>query len=86
MPLNELAQSTRCAGANSVLRKIARGEAVKIFLAADTDAKLRDKITLAARESNIPVEIAEDSQQLGRACAVPRKTAVAAILKGQPNF
>lgn len=81
MPLNELAQNARCAGINSVLRNVAKGEVLKIFLAADVETKLKDKIILTAEECNIPVEIAEDSQQLGRACAVPRKTAVAAILK-----
>ncbi|MBR4401212.1 MAG: ribosomal L7Ae/L30e/S12e/Gadd45 family protein [Synergistes sp.] len=81
MPLSELSQRARCAGINSVLRNAAKGEVLKIFLAADVDAKLKEKIILAAEECNIPVETAADSQQLGRACAVPRKTAVAAILK-----
>ena len=69
VPLNELASSSRCAGLNSVLRKIDRGEALKVFLADDADEKLASKVR------------AEDSQQLGRACALTRKTAVAAILK-----
>ena len=73
MPLNELASSPRCAGQNSVLRNIARGEALKVFLAV--------RIRAASNERNIPVETAADSQQLGRACALTRKTAVAAILK-----
>ena len=81
MPLDELAQSARCAGINSVLRNVAKGGVLKIFLAADADAKLKEKVLLAAEECNIPVETAADSQQLGRACAVPRKTAAVAILK-----
>ncbi len=81
MPLNELASSPRCAGLNSVLRKIGRDEALKVFLAKDADEKLAAKIRAASQERNIPVENAEDSQQLGRACALTRKTAVAAILK-----
>ncbi|MDO5114692.1 MAG: ribosomal L7Ae/L30e/S12e/Gadd45 family protein [Synergistaceae bacterium] len=81
MPLNELAESPRTAGLNSVLRKIARGEAAKIFLADDADEKVTGKIKEAAAENNIPIETAESSVQLGRACAVTRKTAVAAVLK-----
>ena len=81
MPLKELASSPRCAGQNSVLRNIARGEALKVFLAADADEKLALRIRAASNERNIPVETAADSQQLGRACALTRKTAVAAILK-----
>ena len=81
MPLNELASSPRCAGLNSVLRKIGREEAMKVFLAKDADEKLAAKVRAASQERNIPVESEEDSQQLGRACALTRKTAVAAILK-----
>lgn len=81
MPLCELAASPRCAGLNSVLRHVGRDEAVKIFIAADADEKLLSKVKDALKEKEIPVETAEDSQQLGRACALTRKTAVAAILK-----
>ncbi|MDO4987962.1 MAG: ribosomal L7Ae/L30e/S12e/Gadd45 family protein [Synergistes sp.] len=81
MPLSELAERRRCAGANSVMRKAAAGEAEKIFIAKDIDAKLMSELRRAAELGMIPVEYAEDSQQLGRACAVPRKTAAAALLK-----
>lgn len=81
MPLNELASSSRCAGLNSVLRKVSRGEAEKVFLAADADEKLKAAVLNATKEKNVPVETAGDSKQLGRACALTRKTAVAAILK-----
>ena len=81
MPLCELAASPRCAGLNSVLRHVGRDEDVKIFIGDVADAKILAKVQVAFKEKEIPVERAEDSQQLGRACALTRKTAVAAILK-----
>lgn len=81
MPLVELTSSSRSAGMNSVMRKLARGEVQKIFLAKDADEKITLKVNAAAKEYNVPLEIAADSQQLGRACALTRKTAVAAILR-----
>lgn len=81
MPLCELASSSRSAGTASVLRKLARNEVLKVFIAEDADVKLKAKIKAAAEEKNVSVEYAEDSQKLGRACALSRKTAAAAILK-----
>ena len=85
VPLNELASAPRCAGLNSVLRHISRDEAVKVFIAADADEKLAAAVRNAAKEKNITVEMEGDSTQLGRACALARKTAAAAILKSRIN-
>lgn len=81
MPLNELSTSPRTAGFNSVMRSLRRGEVLKVFLADDADEKLSVEVRKASEESGTPVELAEDSVKLGRACVVSHKTAVAAILK-----
>ena len=81
MPLLELSERSRCAGLNSVLRNIANGKALKVFIAKDADEKIKKQVNTALYEKNIPVEETGDLLQLGRACALPRKTAVAAILK-----
>lgn len=81
VPLNELFASPRTAGFNSVQRKAAKGEVCKIFLADDADEKLAGKVKGIAAEYGIPIEPAENSQKLGRACALTQKTAVAAVLK-----
>ena len=81
MPLNELSSSPRTAGFNSVMRSLKRGEVIKIFLADDAAEKLAGEVRRASLETQTPVEIAEDSVKLGRACVVSHKTAVAAILK-----
>ena len=81
MPLNELSSSLRTAGFNSVMRSLKRGEVIKIFLADDADEKIAGEVRKISAETNTPVEVAEDSVKLGRACVVSHKTAVAAILK-----
>ena len=63
------------------MRNLKRGEVIKIFLADDADEKIAGEVRRISEETNTPVEIAEDSVKLGRACVVSHKTAVAAILK-----
>ena len=81
VPLNELASPRRIAGINSVLRKLNSGEAIKVFLSEEADRRLLSGILAEAEKHGVPVEWAETSLQLGRACAVARKTAAAALLK-----
>lgn len=81
VPLDELATERRIAGMNSVLRSLEADLVEKVFLSREADRSLTDQVMQAAGSKEIPVEWAEHSVQLGRACAVSRKTAVAAILK-----
>jgi large subunit ribosomal protein L7A len=81
VPLNELASTRRIAGVNSVLRKLKVDEASKVFISEEADAHLIAEILTEASKRGVPVEWAETSLQLGRACAVTRKTAAAALLK-----
>lgn len=81
MPLNELASPRRIAGINSVLRKLKADEVIKIFLSREADERLTAELLAEAARRGVPVEWAEGSLQLGRACAVSRKTAAAALLK-----
>ena len=81
MPLNELATAARIAGINAVLRKIKAGSVVKVFLSKEADESVLKNVVQAAQKQGVPIEWAEESLQLGRACAVSRKTAAAALLK-----
>ncbi|NLX84713.1 MAG: 50S ribosomal protein L7ae [Synergistaceae bacterium] len=81
MPLNELASSRRVAGINSVLRKLKADEVSKVFLSKEADGHLLSEILEEAFKRGVLVEWTEQSLQLGRACAVTRKTAAAALLK-----
>ena len=81
MSLGELAVPERVTGSNSVLRKLQRGEIAKVFLSKEADAAHLKEIVEEASRLGVPIEWAEDSLQLGRACAVQRRTAAAALLK-----
>ncbi|NLD06129.1 MAG: 50S ribosomal protein L7ae [Synergistaceae bacterium] len=81
MPLNELASSRRIAGINSVLRKLKADEVKKVFISKEANCPQAEEIISEASKRGVPVEWAETSLQLGRACAVTRKTAAAALLK-----
>lgn len=81
VPLNELATDRRVAGINSVRAALKAGKALKIFLSKEADTSLLSELVGEAERAGVPVEWVEQSLQLGRACAVPRKTAAAAILK-----
>lgn len=81
MPLNELAMGKRTAGINSVQAALRAGNALKIFLSKEAESSLLGDIVREAERTGVPIEWAEGSLQLGRACAVSRKTAAAAILK-----
>lgn len=81
MPLNELAMGKRIAGINSVQAALRAGNALKIFLSKEAELSLLGDIVREAEQTGVPIEWAEGSLQLGRACAVSRKTAAAAILK-----
>lgn len=81
MPLNELATERRVAGINSVLSALRAGNAQKVFLSKEANSSLLKRVVQEAERTGTPVEWIDGSQQLGRACAVPRPAAAAAVLK-----
>lgn len=81
MPLNELASSDRITGCNSVLRMLKADKVSKVFLSREADPLVLAEIIKEAQKNEIPIEWTEKSLQLGRACAISRKTAAAGLLK-----
>ena len=81
MPLNELASENRITGCNSVLRMLKAEKVAKLFLSKEADLAVLREIIEEAQKKNIPIEWVDKSLQLGRACAISRKTAVAGLLK-----
>lgn len=86
MPLNELSTDRRVAGINSVQAALRAGNVLKIFLSKEAKPSLLTGIMSEAESSGVPIEWVTESLQLGRACAVPRKTAAAAILKSRKSY
>jgi len=53
----------------------------KIFLSKEAEDIVLKEIISEAEKNSVPIEWADKSLQLGRACAITRKTAAAALLK-----
>ena len=81
VPLNELASEERITGSNSLIRALKQDNVVKIFLSKEAESDFLQEIICQAEVRGVPIEWADDSLQLGRACAVSRKTAAAGLLK-----
>lgn len=80
MPLQELAAGKRVVGARSVYRKLIKSEIIKVFVARDAEKKVIESVLKEAKARGIPVEWADDSKILGRACLIERPAAVAGLL------
>ena len=79
--LNELASEKRITGSKSLIRALRQGKVAKIFLSKEAEEGFFEEILEQAGIHGVSVEWAEDSLQLGRACAVSRKTAAAGLFK-----
>lgn len=80
MPLDELYVKCRVAGYRAVERALIHGKVRKVFIASDADEAMRREMERLAENKGVVVEWAPDMRVLGRACALCRKTSVAAVL------
>ena len=71
----------KAVGTKAVLRALAAGEAVCVFVASDIDTFLYQKITRACAEVNVPVHKMESNKDLGKVCGLNIGCAAAAVLK-----
>ncbi len=81
VPLSELASKERIIGRNSLMRALKQDKVVKIFLSREAEDSFLQEVICQAEIGKVPIEWADDSLQLGRACAVSRKTAAAGLFK-----
>lgn len=81
MPLEELASSSRVVGIKEVTRKLRAGLMQKVFLSKEANPELLNGVLEAVKEQRVETEWVANSLQLGRACAITRKTAAAGLLK-----
>lgn len=68
-------------GSRQTLKAIANNQAKKIYLAKDIDQPLKDELLEAVDNNNIPFEIVETKNELGRLCGIEVSAASAALLK-----
>ena len=78
---NDIGRNKKVVGTKETLKAIKKNQAYKVFLAADIDEELFEKIDKVIKKSNIPVEYIDSKLKLGRVCGVDVATASAALLK-----
>lgn len=71
----------KAVGSKAVLRALKAGEAVKVYIAADTDTFLYQKVVRAVEEAGLrPVRV-ESGKELGKCCGLEIGCAAAALLR-----
>ncbi len=79
MAVQELAEGKRFIGLGQVRRELLKGNVEKLFVASDADDSLLSDILSLAASRGIPVETVGTMIELGRACAISRGAATAAL-------
>ncbi|MGP3778967.1 ribosomal L7Ae/L30e/S12e/Gadd45 family protein [Halanaerobium saccharolyticum] len=79
--LSETSTDELLVGSKQTLKAIAGNQVKKIFLAKDIDQPLKQEILEAVNNNNIPFEIVESKNELGRICGIDVSAASAALLK-----
>ena len=79
--LNEIPKSQYVVGTKQTLKAVEQNEALKVFLAKDTDAAIRDKIVNICQKNDVTIEYVATKKELGKACNISIDAAVACILK-----
>lgn len=73
--------AAKAVGSNRVLKAIADGRAVRVFLAKDVEHFLSQTIINNTQIAGIPLTMVDSREELAKHCKVSVKTAAAAILR-----
>ncbi len=79
--LDEIPKSQYVVGTKQTLKAVEQHKALKVFLAEDTDAAIKDKIINICRKNDVTIEYIGTKKELGKACNISISAAVACILK-----
>ena len=75
------AAANKAVGSKAVLRALKAGEALRVYIATDTDMFLYQKVVRAVEEAGLrPVRV-ESGKELGKVCGLTIGCAAAALLK-----
>lgn len=83
MPLSRLSENPRIVGIKAVKRGILKGVVQEVFIARDAEPQLVQEVRALAKERLLPVDVTSTMQEIGRACAIERRAAVAAVVARQ---
>ncbi len=80
--MNELtAAAKKAVGSKAVLRALKAGEAVRVYIASDTDMFLYQKMVRAVEDAGVQMVKVPAGKELGKACGLQIGCAAAALLK-----
>jgi len=81
MELEYMRQTARfVAGSKQTFKAIENGLAERVILARDAEERVLHPVIDICREKNIPVSYTDTMEELGKACGIKVKAAMAAIL------
>ncbi|MBQ7760051.1 MAG: ribosomal L7Ae/L30e/S12e/Gadd45 family protein [Acidaminococcaceae bacterium] len=81
MTLDELMQAEkRTVGVKQTEKAVAKGSALKVYVARDADERVTEKLVELCEEKAVTVVKVETMHELGKACGIHVKAAAAAIL------
>jgi len=72
-------------GMKQTLSQIKQGNVKAVFIARDVEESLANKIISQCENTEIQICYAQSMKLLGKACAISRGAACAAILKNEPK-
>ena len=78
--LSELNSPNKVVGAKQVKRALNDGRAKKVFLAGDADPRVTQPLAQQAVNQRVAVELVPTMKELGAACGIAVRRAVAAIV------
>ena len=81
--LDEISKSQHVVGTKQTLKAVEQNNALKVFLAKDTDEAIREKIVKICKKNHVAIEEVDRKEELGKACNISLDAAVACILKNE---
>ncbi len=82
MPLEQLQTAIKkTIGTKQTLKAVEKGQAQRVFVAADAEEYVLQPLLRLCQEKNIPVMRIDSMRELGKACGIEVGSASAAILE-----
>jgi len=84
--MEELKNARKVVGLNQTVRAIEEGQAKRVYLAEDVEPKILQRLEQLCKEHGVSVTKVADMKQLGKACGIDVKAAMACILTDSDNI
>lgn len=79
--MHRLKTQHKVIGAKQTTKVLEKKQAEVVYIANDADERIVRRVLELAKERNVPIVMVETMKQLGEACNVEVKTAVAVVIK-----